>query len=241
MRRTIVMASVVAILSTAIFAVNALGKEKAPAKKDTAEDRSAGMCGCPMYAMARPAKAGEEESKFETGAKMGMSKAMMTRCRMLMRTRIETNDPAGLLTIKDELKLTEKQVGKLQAIAEKAREEAKALLTDEQNKKLEALPKTPCNMMEMHGKMKPMMQKMSGEKGQDSPMMCPMKQVGPQPKAQEIKTPEQGSCPVSGKPIKKNIYTEYKGKKIYFCCQGCKAKFEANPQKYLGKLPQFKE
>ena len=177
MRRTIVMASVVVILGTAVFAVNAVGQEKPPVPKDTAEGRSAGMCGCPMCTMARPAKAVEEESKGETEAKMGkmgMSKAMMTRCRMLMRARIDTNDPAGLLAIKDELKLTKEQASKLQAIADKAREEAKALLTNEQNKKLEALPKTPCNMMEMHGKMMPMMQKMGGEKGKGSPMMCPM-------------------------------------------------------------------
>lgn len=177
MRRTSIVASVIVVLSTAIFAVNALGQEEAPAQKDTAEGQPAGMYGYPMCTMARPAKAAEKESKDEAEAKMakmGMSKAMMTRCRMLMRTRIDTNDPAGLLAIKDELKLTKEQVSKLQAIADKAREEAKALLTDEQNKKLEALPKTPCNIMEMHGKMMPMMQKMGGEKGQDSPMMCPM-------------------------------------------------------------------
>ena len=42
-------------------------------------------------------------------------------------------------------------------------------------------------------------------------------------------------CPVSGKVIAKdalNIKTEYKGKTYYFCCEGCKAKFEKNPEKY---------
>ena len=52
---------------------------------------------------------------------------------------------------------------------------------------------------------------------------------------------EQTTCPLmAGKPINKNIYAEYKGKKVYFCCQGCKPKFEANPEKYIAKLPQFK-
>ncbi|MHC4998639.1 MAG: YHS domain-containing protein, partial [Planctomycetota bacterium] len=32
---------------------------------------------------------------------------------------------------------------------------------------------------------------------------------------------------------------EYKGKKVYFCCPGCDEKFTADPEKYLGKLPQF--
>jgi len=40
-------------------------------------------------------------------------------------------------------------------------------------------------------------------------------------------------------PINKEIYIEYKGKKVYFCCAGCKEKFEKDPDKYLSKLPQF--
>lgn len=49
----------------------------------------------------------------------------------------------------------------------------------------------------------------------------------------------QTICPAMGNPIDKNVYTEYKGKKVYFCCKGCVAKFEADPEKYLAKLPQF--
>ncbi len=51
---------------------------------------------------------------------------------------------------------------------------------------------------------------------------------------------EQTTCPVMGSAINKDIFTEYKGKKVYFCCAGCKPEFEKNPEKYLGKLPQFK-
>jgi len=50
---------------------------------------------------------------------------------------------------------------------------------------------------------------------------------------------EQTICPVEGGTIKKNLYTIYKGKKVYFCCAGCKPEFEKNPEKYIGKLPQF--
>jgi YHS domain-containing protein len=50
---------------------------------------------------------------------------------------------------------------------------------------------------------------------------------------------EQKTCPVLGNPINKNVYTVYKGKKVYFCCQMCKPEFEKNPEKYIGKLPQF--
>ncbi len=52
---------------------------------------------------------------------------------------------------------------------------------------------------------------------------------------------EQTICPVMGNPINKDIFVEYKGKKVYFCCPDCKAKFNADPEKYIAKLPQFKQ
>ena len=51
----------------------------------------------------------------------------------------------------------------------------------------------------------------------------------------------QKTCPMMGSPIDKNVFTEYKGKKVYFCCAKCIAKFNANPEKYLDKLPQFQK
>ena len=51
----------------------------------------------------------------------------------------------------------------------------------------------------------------------------------------------QTTCPVMGGPINKNLYTEYEGKKVYFCCQGCVDEFKKDPEKYLSKLPQFQE
>lgn len=51
---------------------------------------------------------------------------------------------------------------------------------------------------------------------------------------------EQTTCPVmEGNKIDKNVFVEYKGKKVYFCCAACKAEFEKNPEKYIAKLPQF--
>jgi Cu+-exporting ATPase len=43
------------------------------------------------------------------------------------------------------------------------------------------------------------------------------------------------TCPVSGESFKKSEFTEstdYEGKTYYFCCAGCKDKFEKNPAKY---------
>ncbi len=53
---------------------------------------------------------------------------------------------------------------------------------------------------------------------------------------------EQTTCPVmEGNPINKALFVEYKGKKVYFCCPGCEDKFNAEPEKYVAKLPQFKQ
>jgi YHS domain-containing protein len=51
---------------------------------------------------------------------------------------------------------------------------------------------------------------------------------------------EQTTCPVmEGNKIDKNVFVEYKGKKVYFCCEACKGEFEKDPEKYIAKLPQF--
>ena len=50
---------------------------------------------------------------------------------------------------------------------------------------------------------------------------------------------EQTACPVMGGAIDKTIFVEYKGKKVYFCCKACVEKFQADPEKYVSKLPQF--
>ena len=61
--------------------------------------------------------------------------------------------------------------------------------------------------------------------------------------AKEIaSTGEQTTCPIMvGKPIDKAVFTEYEGKKVYFCCPGCDSKFKADPEKYVAKLPQFNQ
>jgi len=51
-------------------------------------------------------------------------------------------------------------------------------------------------------------------------------------------TAAQTICPVMGNEIDKDVFTEYKGVKVYFCCPPCIRKFEADPQKYIPKLPR---
>jgi len=53
---------------------------------------------------------------------------------------------------------------------------------------------------------------------------------------------EQKTCSVmEGNPINKNIFVEYKDKKVYFCCKACPERFLADPNKYVAKLPQFRQ
>ncbi len=59
------------------------------------------------------------------------------------------------------------------------------------------------------------------------------------PAAVEMPDTLQKTCPVMGGPIDPNIYIEYQGKRVYFCCKGCDQKFRENPEKYIADLPQF--
>jgi YHS domain-containing protein len=59
------------------------------------------------------------------------------------------------------------------------------------------------------------------------------------PATQAAQTAEQTTCPVMGGAINKDIFVEYQGKKVYFCCKECLDVFKANPEKYISKLPQF--
>jgi YHS domain-containing protein len=48
----------------------------------------------------------------------------------------------------------------------------------------------------------------------------------------------QTDCPVMGGKIDKNVYTDYQGKRIYFCCSGCVDDFKKNPDKYLKQMEE---
>lgn len=49
----------------------------------------------------------------------------------------------------------------------------------------------------------------------------------------------QTTCPVSGDPIDPRVFTEFEGKKVYFCCSMCIGTFKADPAKYLdGSAPK---
>lgn len=46
----------------------------------------------------------------------------------------------------------------------------------------------------------------------------------------------QKLCPVMGGEIDTSVYTDYQGKRVYFCCAGCIESFKKEPHKYLHKI-----
>jgi len=46
----------------------------------------------------------------------------------------------------------------------------------------------------------------------------------------------QVTCPVSGKPIDREVSAEHDGQTVWFCCSNCPPKYQADPAKYAGAL-----
>jgi len=54
--------------------------------------------------------------------------------------------------------------------------------------------------------------------------------------AADTSTHEQKTCPVMGGKINQDIYVDYEGKRVYFCCDACISTFKKDPAKYITKL-----
>ncbi len=49
----------------------------------------------------------------------------------------------------------------------------------------------------------------------------------------------QTTCPVSGEILEqKEVYADYEGRRVYFCCKKCRGTFSEDPQKFLTKMDQ---
>ena len=47
----------------------------------------------------------------------------------------------------------------------------------------------------------------------------------------------QTTCPVSGEKLEgKTVFSDYDGRRVYFCCKKCRGTFAEAPAKYLGKM-----
>lgn len=46
----------------------------------------------------------------------------------------------------------------------------------------------------------------------------------------------QETCPVMGANVNKDLYADYQGQRVYFCCPACVELFQKDPEKYLKKM-----
>lgn len=52
--------------------------------------------------------------------------------------------------------------------------------------------------------------------------------------------PLNRTCPVmEGEDVDPTIHVDYRGQRVWFCCEDCVEKFNAHPEEYVAKLPQF--
>jgi uncharacterized membrane protein/YHS domain-containing protein len=52
--------------------------------------------------------------------------------------------------------------------------------------------------------------------------------------------PLNPTCPVmEGEKVDPDLFVDYKGRRVWFCCESCVHDFRKNPEAYLAKLPQF--
>jgi YHS domain-containing protein len=149
------------------------------------------------------------------------SKLMADQYKTLMQTKIFLDSPSAILARTKALSLTAEQNRKLLEIERQARKKALAVLTPVQRKKLGNVSVAPISMASLCKK------------------MCD-KMTAANTMNKKTQVAQQTVCPVMGGKINKSVFATYKGKKVYFCCAGCETPFLKNPEKYLSKLPQFK-
>ena len=61
--------------------------------------------------------------------------------------------------------------------------------------------------------------------------------LGPVLAADAPKT--QAACVVMGGKVNKDVYVDYKGQRVYFCCPSCIEVFKKDPEKYLQMLKEL--
>jgi YHS domain-containing protein len=67
---------------------------------------------------------------------------------------------------------------------------------------------------------------------------APKEAAGPMKAPGEAQPGDTTTCPISGEEFvveASSPSVEHEGKTYYFCCSGCKKKFESDPAKYLTK------
>lgn len=191
MKKTILVGSLLAALFAAIFSVYAA--EQPQPQQKAKEEAVPAMPMNPQMMM---------KNMMGMMQQAGVGPEMMQRCMVMMRTPVFLDSPSAIRGQAESLGLSDEQKQKLLDIENEARKKAKAVLTEEQIKKMGEIPGKPMAMMEMcrqmSAKMMPMMQKMrgGGSPGRQPMMICPM---CPMMKMMGGQGPAQGSEPKSDK------------------------------------------
>ena len=221
------LAVVVFVLVCAIMAISSAGlTAQAGCSDGSAMSDSCGMSGD---------KHNMDMKHDPNMVKHACSSEMMQKYQFLATMPIYLDSPTAIYGRAKELGLSQEQKAKLLAITEESRKNALTLLTAEQRQKLGDISNEPITMSQIC----PMMNSEAvNDHSAHNPANEPVKTETAK-KPESAKTPEQTTCPVMGGAINKNQFTVYQGKTVYFCCPMCKPEFEKNPEKYIGKLPQF--
>jgi hypothetical protein len=162
---------VLALITATVYAQS----DTPPATQPNQQDRM--MNGGMMMGKMDKMKGMSPEQRKQWCQDMGMTEQEMARCRIMVDTSIRATDPQALLANQADLDLSQEQAQQVERIAEQARQDALAVLTDAQRKQLEAIGDEPTGMMQMHQQMmKRMKARMKQTGGQDKQMMmgCPM-------------------------------------------------------------------
>jgi YHS domain-containing protein len=69
-----------------------------------------------------------------------------------------------------------------------------------------------------------------------APVPAPAPAPAPEHAGHAAPVPENLICPVMGNEVDPEVFVEYEGRVIGFCCAGCDAKFLEDPEKYLKKV-----
>ena len=54
----------------------------------------------------------------------------------------------------------------------------------------------------------------------------------------EVTAKAQTICPIGGDAIDKSSFVDYKSERVYFCCDGCKSKFNADADNIVAKMKE---
>jgi len=166
MARKLAGVLIVLVLVVGVAALYAVAAESA-AREEAKESKAAEKAeAAPEKAAEAPAPAAErptmtpEEMIARSEERMkaaGMSEGTLLRNRQMQMARFQVDQPAGLLALKDQLKLTPEQVKKIEGINAAACKDAKAVLTKEQADMIATMDGTPDTMLalssEMRGRM----------------------------------------------------------------------------------------